>query len=124
VKFIVENQTDKMASINNNSGNSNNNALHKDDVGRHPKHNGIRHAIKRLRNSNTVKFILFREDFPKHRVIENISPLHAIVVFYPCLFAGLLGFIVLVYATFLGFMVYYATIGIVVLEILHYLCDK
>jgi len=120
----VENQTDKMASIDNNSGNSDYSTLHKDDLGRNTKSNNLKRAIERIRNSNALKFVMFKEDFPRHRVIENISPLHAITIFYLCLFAGLLGFIVLAYATFLGFMVYYATIGIVVLEILHYLCDK
>jgi len=120
----VENQTDEMASINNNSGNSDLGTLHKDNLGRCSKFNRVKHAIEVLRNSGTIKFVLFREDFPKHRVIENITPLHAIGVFYICLFAGILGFMVLAYATFLGFIFYYAIVGVAMLEILHHLYDK
>ena len=120
----MENQTDEVASIDNNLGNVDNSTIREDNLGRRSKLNRVRHAIEKLRNSNAVKFILFREDFPKHRVIENITPLYVIMVFYACLFAGFLGFMVLAYATFLGFIVYYATVSVAVLEILHHLYDK
>ncbi|MEM3458504.1 MAG: hypothetical protein QXN36_02615 [Candidatus Bathyarchaeia archaeon] len=120
----MENQTDKVASIDNNSGNSDNSALHKDNLGRHTKSNNLKHAIEKIRHSSTLRFMLFREDFPKHRVVERISPLHAIVVFYVCLFAGLLGLFVFAYATFLGFIAYYVTVGVAALEILHCMYDK
>ncbi|MBX5328543.1 MAG: hypothetical protein QHH18_02930 [Candidatus Bathyarchaeota archaeon] len=120
----MENQTDKVASMDNNSGNSDNSALRKDDLGRHTKSNNLKHAIKRIRHSSALRFILLIEDFPKHRVVEKISPLHAVVVFYLCLFTGLLGFFVFAYTTFLGFIAYYVTVGVAVLEILHYMYDK
>lgn len=80
--------------------------------------------MRRLRSSGTVRFLLFREDFPKHRVIEEITPWHAILVFYVSLFVGLLGFMVLAYATFFGFVAYYVAVAIGILEIMHWLCDR
>ena len=80
--------------------------------------------MRRLRSSDTVKFVLFREDFPKHRVIEKITPWHAILVFYVSLFVGLLGFMVLAYASFVGFVAYYVAVAIGTLEAMHWLCDR
>lgn len=120
----MEKQVDEVAPIDNNSGSSDNSALHKDDLGRRTKPNIVKRTIEKLRNSGTVKFVLFREDFPKHRVIENITPLHALLIFYLCLFTGLFGLLVLAYATFIGFIVYYGTVAVATLEVLHYLCDK
>jgi len=120
----VEKQIDEMASMDNSSGDSNSDAILKDNLGRRSKSNMLRRAIQKVRNSKTVKFILFKEAFPKHRVIENISPLHAVLVFYVCLFIALLGFMVLAYATFLGFLAYYVIVAIATIEALHCLCDR
>ena len=80
--------------------------------------------MRGLRSSGTVRFLLFREDFPKHRVVEEITPWHAILVFYVSLFVGLLGFMVLAYASFFGFVAYYVAVAIGVLEVMHWLCDR
>jgi len=81
-------------------------------------------VINRLRNSNAVKFILFKEDKPKHRVFENLSPLHALAAFYLSLFLGAFGFVVFVHTSIIGFVAYYVVVAIAVLEALHYLCDR
>lgn len=120
----MENQIDEVASIDNDPGSSNGSALLEDDLGRNPKRNMLKRAIEKLRNSNTVKFILFKEDFPKHRIIENLSPLHAIIAFYLSLFIGSFGCIVLAHANFLGFIAYYVIVAVMMLEVLHYLCDR
>jgi len=124
VKIIVENQIDEVATVDAGSGNSDNSAIREDHLGRRSKRNVLRRAMRRLRSSGTVKFMLFREEFPKHRVIEKITPWHAILVFYVSLFVGLLGFMVLAYATFVGFMAYYAAVAVGALEVMHYLCDR
>ena len=46
-----------------------------------------------------VKFLLFMEDYPKHRVAENLHPIHAVLTFFYCLLAPSLVF----FATFTRF---------------------
>jgi hypothetical protein len=124
VRIGVENQVDEVAAIDDNSSNSNSSTLLEDDLGRRSKPNMLKRAIQKLRSSNAVKFALFREDFPRHHIIENINPLHAALVFYICLLIGSFGLVILAYTTFLGFMAYYTIVAVTALEALHYLCDR
>ena len=71
----------------------------------------------------TVKFLLFQEDNPKHRVIHDLSPWHVLIAFLalPLAFWGMtiwgeLGF--------LGFLGYYVVVALVLLEIVHVLCAR
>jgi len=118
----VENQVDEMASMDNSCGNNNSSAVHENGLGRFSTR--LKHAIQKLRKSNAVKFALFKEDFPKHHIIEHISPLHAVLVSYLSFFLGLFGFVFLAYTTFLGFIAYYIIVAVVTLQVLHYLCDR
>jgi len=70
-----------------------------------------------------VRFILFREDDPKHLVLEDLSPLDCLLVFYICMFAGSFGVYTLCMFGVLAFLAYFICLTFVTLEVLHFFCD-
>ena len=100
----------------------------------------IKHITQRLRNSktlirkflkilarklrNTLKFLLFKEDKPKHRVMKNLNPGLIVLIPFLCLLLGFSGLVVWVKTTFLGFLAYYVIVAVTTLEILHCLYDR
>jgi hypothetical protein len=81
-------------------------------------------AKKRALENDTLRFLLFIEKVPKHRVMENISALFLAFLSIGCFAAGLAGFVVWEYYAFFGFLFYYVAVLFVLLELLHCLFDR
>ena len=62
-----------------------------------------------------LKFLVFREEQPKHQVVKNLHPVHALLVFY---FNLLVPSIVFFWLIPMGFLVAFAGEVIVVLAVL------
>ena len=79
---------------------------------------------KRVSTNHTVKFLLFMEDNPKHKVMEDIDPV--VLAFLPVaiLLLGIAGQVIFSYFTIFGFLLYYVGVLIVILESLHFTFDK
>lgn len=84
----------------------------------------FRNLWKRLLQSGVLRFLFFIERRPKHRVMESLSITFLASLSIGCYLAGLAGFIVWERYTFLGFVVYYVGVLLVLLESLHCLLDR
>jgi hypothetical protein len=71
-----------------------------------------------------LKFLLFREENPKHQVVRSLHPLHALGVFYFCLIVPSVVFFALM--PFGVILTYLGEIALVlgVLELMHILYDR
>jgi len=78
----------------------------------------------RVSENDTLRFLLFIEKVPKHRVMENINALFLAFLSILCFAAGLAGFVVWEYYAFVGFLFYYVGVLFVLLELLHCLFDR
>jgi hypothetical protein len=81
-------------------------------------------AKKRVLENDILRFLLFIEKAPKHRVMENINVLFLAFLSIGCFAAGLAGFAVWEQYTFLGFVFYYIGVLFAMLELLHCLFDR
>jgi hypothetical protein len=82
-------------------------------------------TAKRLVLENeTLRFLLFIEKVPKHRVMESVNILFLAFLSIGTFGAGLLGFVVWQQYTFFGFLIYYAAVLFVLLEFLHCIFDR
>jgi hypothetical protein len=79
---------------------------------------------KHLLENETLRFLLFVEKVPKHRVMENINILFLGFLSVGCFIVGLGGFVVLVQYTFFEFLFYFVGVLLVLLELLHCLFDR
>lgn len=70
-----------------------------------------------------LRFLLFADE-GKHKVITNLSPIHAVIVFYYCLFAPAIAFFLLLPYGLLALLAGETTIVIATLEILHIIYDR
>ena len=74
---------------------------------------------------NAVKFLLFREDYPKHRIWETFSWIHLASILPAMIVSG----IVFIYLSFLyygvlGFIYAYIIASVLPLEIFHCIFDR
>jgi len=75
---------------------------------------------------NAIKFLMFREDIPKHHVIQNIPLIIALcasVVPATWILSGLL-FTALQYYGMLGFLLGYVAITLALIEVPHCILDR
>lgn len=79
---------------------------------------------KRLVRSERLRFLLFMEEVPKHKVMQNINPLLLAFLGVGCFLAGITGFTVLGNYGFVGFIFYYFAFIVGVLEVLHCVFDR
>jgi hypothetical protein len=84
----------------------------------------LKSAKKRVLESDTLRFLLFIEETPKHRVMESINIAFLAFLSIACFAAGLAGFVVWEQYTFFGFVFYYVGVLFVLLELLHCLFDR
>jgi len=70
------------------------------------------------------RFLLFKEDNPKHFVLKDISPFTCVITFFVAFISGILGFVALAHLNILGFVTYYVIVAVIWLELLHILCDR
>jgi len=79
----------------------------------------------KIRQNETVKFLLFLEEKPKHRVKHSLGVLECVLTFYAVLFLGMIGGFLSVGAYGLvGFFVYYLLVAVGLLEICHVALDR
>jgi hypothetical protein len=79
---------------------------------------------KRLIRNETLKFLLFLEKAPKHKVMQDINLLLLSFLSVGCFLAGIAGFTVLGNYGFVGFMFYYLAFIVGSLELLHCIFDR
>jgi len=79
---------------------------------------------KRLIRNETLRFLLFMEKAPKHKVMQDINPLLLSFLSVGCFLAGIAGFTVLGNYGFVGFMFYYFAFIVGSLELLHCIFDR
>ena len=79
---------------------------------------------KRVSTNHTVKFLLFMEDNPKHKVMDNIDPLFLAFLPIVIILLGIAGQVIFSYLTVFGFLLYYVGVLTVILELLHFTFDK
>ena len=84
----------------------------------------FKNTKKRLLENDTLRFLLFIEYIPKHRVMDSINILFLSSLSVICFLAGLVGFVVWGSYGFVGLTVYEFGVLIGVLELLHYLFDR
>lgn len=79
---------------------------------------------RRVLASERLRFLFFVEEWPKHRVMDEINIFFLAFLSLGCFLGGLFGFIVWLKYTLFGFLLYYAVLLIVLLEAMHYLYDR
>ena len=79
---------------------------------------------KRLIRNETLRFLLFIEKAPKHKVMQDINPLLLAFLSVGCFLAAIAGFTVLGNYGFMGFMFYYFAFIVGSLEMLHCIFDR
>ena len=84
----------------------------------------LSNAKKRLVRNETLRFLLFIEEAPRHKVMQNINPLLLAFLSVGCFLAGIIGLTVLGYYGFAGFMFYYFALVVGSLEMLHCIFDR
>jgi hypothetical protein len=84
----------------------------------------FKNAKKHLLENETLRFLLFIEKVPKHRVMESINILLLAFLTVGCFAGGLAGFVVWGYYGFFGFLFYYVGVLFILLESLHCIFDR
>lgn len=79
---------------------------------------------KHLLENEALRFLLFIEKVPKHKVMESISILFLAFLSIGCFAVGVSGFVVWEYYSFFGLLFYYVLVLLVLLELLHCLFDR
>jgi hypothetical protein len=79
---------------------------------------------KHLLENEALRFLLFIEKVPKHRVMDDINIVFLAFLSIGCFAVGLAGFAVLVQYSFFGFLFYFVGVLFVLLELLHCLFDR
>jgi hypothetical protein len=77
-----------------------------------------------LLENEALRFLLFIEKVPKHRVMESISILFLAFLSIGSFAVGLAGFVVWEYYAFFGILFYYVGVLLILLELLHCLFDR
>lgn len=84
----------------------------------------LQNMKKRIMYNERLKFLLFLEKTPKHRVMQNISPVFLSLLSLSAFLAGIAGFAILAKYGFVGFVLYYFAVIIGVLELPHCFFDR
>jgi hypothetical protein len=79
-----------------------------------------RHLIQ----NKALRFLFFKESAPKHRVMQDLNPVLLAFLSVGCFLAGMAGFEILAMYGFVGFVLYYAGVLMVLLESLHCVFDR
>jgi hypothetical protein len=84
----------------------------------------FKNTKKRLLESDMLRFLLFIECMPKHRVMDGINILFLSSLSVICFLAGLFGFMVFGSYGLVGLTLYEFVVLVGVLELLHCLFDR
>jgi hypothetical protein len=84
----------------------------------------LQNMKKRIMYNERLKFLLFLEKTPNHRVMQNISPVFLSLLSLSAFLAGIAGFAILAKYGFVGFVLYYFAVIISVLELPHCFFDR
>jgi len=84
----------------------------------------FKNAKKHLLENEALRFLLFIEKVPKHRVMESINILFLAFLTVGCFAVGVAGFAIWGYYGFFAFLSYYVGVLFVLLELLHCLFDR
>jgi hypothetical protein len=84
----------------------------------------FKNTKKRLLENNTLRFLLFIENIPRHRVMNNINIVFLSSLSIICFLAGMIGFIIFGSYGLVGLVLYEFVVLISVLELLHCLFDR
>ncbi len=84
----------------------------------------LQNVKKRIVYNEKLKFLLFLEKTPRHRVMQNISPVFLSLLSLSAFLAGIAGFAILAKYGFVGFVLYYFAVIISVLELPHCFFDR
>ncbi len=84
----------------------------------------FKNTKKRLLKNDTLRFLLFIEYIPKHRVMDSINVVFLCSLSLICFFAGLAGFMVFGSYGLIGLTLYEFAVLLGVLELLHCLFDR
>jgi nitrate reductase NapE component len=95
-----------------------------ENVGTPTRLSFFKNVKKHLLENEVLRFLLFIEKVPKHRVMESINILFLAFLSIGCFAVGLAGFVVWAYYAFFGFLLYYVGVLFVLLELLHCLFDR
>jgi hypothetical protein len=82
-------------------------------------------SMKRyLVQNKALRFLFFKEDVPQHRVMQDFNPVLLAFLSVGCFLAGIAGFEMLARYGFVGFILYYVAVLMVLLESLHCVFDR
>jgi hypothetical protein len=84
----------------------------------------FKNTKKRILENDTLRFLLFIENMPRHRVMDGVNIMFLSSLSVICFLAGLVGFTVWGSYGFVGLTVYEFGVLIGVLELLHCLFDR
>jgi hypothetical protein len=84
----------------------------------------LKNTKKRLLESEMLRFLLFIEYMPKHRVMDSISIIFLSSLSVICFLAGLVGFMVWGSYGLVGLILYEFGVLVGVLELMHCLYDR
>jgi hypothetical protein len=84
----------------------------------------FKNTKKRLLENDTLRFLLFIEYTPKHKVMDDIHIVFLSSLSVICLLAGLAGFTVLGSYGLVGLTLYELGVLVGVLELMHCLFDR
>jgi hypothetical protein len=84
----------------------------------------LQNVKKRIVYNERLKFLLFLEKTPKHRVMQNISPVFLSLLSISGFLAAIAGFAIIAKYGLVGFALYYFAIVIAILELPHCFFDR
>jgi hypothetical protein len=84
----------------------------------------FKNTKKRLLENDTLRFLLFIECMPKHRVMDGVNVVFLSSLSLICFLAGIAGFTLWGSYGFIGLTVYEFGVLIGVLELLHCVFDR
>jgi hypothetical protein len=84
----------------------------------------LQNVKKRIVYNEKLKFLLFLEKTPRHRVMQNISPVFLSLLSLSGFLAAIVGFEIMAKYGFVGFVLYYFAVIISILELPHCFFDR
>jgi hypothetical protein len=79
---------------------------------------------RHLVQNEVLRFLFFKENAPKHKVMQDINPVLLAFLSVGCFLAGIVGFEILAKYGFIGFILYYVGVLMILLESLHCVFDR
>jgi len=84
----------------------------------------LQNTKRYLSQNKALRFLFFKENTPKHRVMQDLNPVLLAFLSVACFLLGMAGFEILARYGFIGFILYYVGVLMVLLESLHCVFDR